>query len=1004
MNEGHLSSLRILVVDDHETVRRSLRSLLSSRANWVVCGEAADGLEAVEKAKALRPNVVLMDISMPGMNGFDATRIIRRELPESKVVIVSQNDPTIVSRHLLEVDAAAYVAKADLSRDLLATIDRLVGHRNTEITSNEPVLNGGENVTESTVSQKGNAVDASIPDGAVSLESILCTEELHRRPSRPPDYEKENRALVALAQALADSPRTVLQTLADTLLDVCRAGSAGISLLTTDRFYWPAIAGSWKSHIGGGTPRDFGPCGDVLDRKTPLLFSHVERRYTYFQPVTPPVEEALLVPFYVGGKAVGTIWVVAHDYDRKFDAEDERIMGSLGKFASSAYQILASLDALKLQITEREKAEASLRLAHQVACVGAFDWNIKTGVNRWTPELETMYGLPVGGFAGTQSAWEQLVHREDRDAAVDAVQRALRDGAFEGEWRVVWPDGSVHWLLGRAFVFQDQAGEPERLVGVNIDVSERKKTEFALQESERRFRAMIDALPAAIYTTDADGRLTHFNPAAVELSGRAPQLGNDRWCVSWKLFHPDGTPLPHEECPMAIALKEGRIVDGVEAIAERPDGKRVWFTPYPRPLRDAEGRIVGGINMLVDITERKRAEGATGLLAAIVDSSDDAIISKTLGGVITSWNTSAEWLFGYTADEAIGQHITLIVPPDRLDEEATILERLQRGERIEHFETVRVRKNGTLLDISLTISPVKDASGRVVGASKVARDITERKRVERALRQSEERLRTLADGLETEVRVRTHELEQRNAEVVQQSEQLRELSNRLLQTQDDERRHIARELHDSAGQIVTALGMNLASITPYTRQHPQLGKAIEDSQELVQQLSKEIRTTSYLLHPPLLDESGLSEAIRWYMQGLTERSALNIDLSISENFGRLPGEMELAVFRIVQECLTNIHRHSDSQTATIRLARTAESVSLEIQDEGKGISAEQLAKIQGQRSGVGITGMRERVRHFGGVLNIQSNDRGTKIRVTFPVATTATAEPESIVQRTGAAG
>ena len=136
------------------------------------------------------------------------------------------------------------------------------------------------------------------------------------------------------------------------------------------------------------------------------------------------------------------------------------------------------------------------------------------------------------------------------------------------------------------------------------------------------------------------------------------------------------------------------------------------------------------------------------------------------------------------------------------------------------------------------------------------------------------------------------------------------------------------------------------------------------------------------------------------MQGLAERSALNIDLSISENFGRLPGEMELAVFRIVQECLTNIHRHSDSQTATIRLSRTAESVSLEIQDEGKGISAEQLAMIQGQRSGVGITGMRERVRHFGGVLNIQSNDRGTKIRVTFPVATT-TAEPESIV---GAAG
>jgi hypothetical protein len=147
---------------------------------------------------------------------------------------------------------------------------------------NAPVPNGGENVIEPTESQKGDAVDTSIPYGEVSLESILCTEELHRRPSRPPDYEKENRALVALAKALADSPRTILQTLADTILEVCQADSAGLSLLTTHdggkRFYWPAIAGRWKPHIGGGTPRDFGPCGDVLDRNIPLLFRHFERR------------------------------------------------------------------------------------------------------------------------------------------------------------------------------------------------------------------------------------------------------------------------------------------------------------------------------------------------------------------------------------------------------------------------------------------------------------------------------------------------------------------------------------------------------------------------------------------------------------------------------------------------------------------------------------------------------------------------------------------------------
>src|SRR6185437_12092386 len=170
------------------------------------------------------------------------------------------------------------------------------------------------------------------------------------------------------------------------------------------------------------------------------------------------------------------------------------------------------------------------------------------------------------------------------------------------------------------------------------------------------------------------------------------------------------------------------------------DGTRFWFVPYPRLLRDEEGRVTGSLNMLVDITDRKGAETANSLLAAIVDSSDDAIISKSLDGIITSWNKSAERLFGYRAKEAIGQNITLIVPSDRLHEEATIIGRLRRGERIDHFETVRRRKDDTLLDVSLTISPVKDSAGRVIGASKVARDITGQKQTAQALRESEERL------------------------------------------------------------------------------------------------------------------------------------------------------------------------------------------------------------------------------------------------------------------------
>lgn len=206
-------------------------------------------------------------------------------------------------------------------------------------------------------------------DDDVPLESIVCTDELNQRPARSPDYETENRALLLLAQTLADSPRTILQTLADTILEVFRAGSAGISLLTKEdggkTFYWPAIAGVWKPHIGGGTPRDFGPCGDVLDCGGPLLFRHFERRYPYLRPVAPLVEECLLVPFYVEGKAVGTIWAIAHDEGRRFDVEDLRQLEHLSRFASAAYQVVESLSASEQREEALRHSNAELELAER---------------------------------------------------------------------------------------------------------------------------------------------------------------------------------------------------------------------------------------------------------------------------------------------------------------------------------------------------------------------------------------------------------------------------------------------------------------------------------------------------------------------------------------------------------------------------------------------------------------------------------------------------------------
>ncbi|HEY9580470.1 MAG TPA: PAS domain S-box protein [Rhizorhapis sp.] len=306
------------------------------------------------------------------------------------------------------------------------------------------------------------------------------------------------------------------------------------------------------------------------------------------------------------------------------------------------------------------------------------------------------------------------------------------------------PDGRRITILINIDPLFDQDGEFTGIVSCFQDISifsrvyealKRRTTDLKgakkkWRDGEQHFRDVLEALPAAIYTTDADGVITYYNAAAVELSGREPTLGHDKWCTTWRLHSTNGAPLPHDECPMAVALKEQRPVTGEEAIAERPDGSRVRFAAYPTPLFDAEGQLSGAVNMLLDVSARHTAEIQAAHLAAVVASSTDAIISKSLNGIVQSWNAGAEQIFGYKAEEMIGQPIIRIIPAELRQEEEEILSKLRRGERIEHFETIRLGKNGERIDISLTVSPVHDKTGKVIGASKVARDIRERKRAE----------------------------------------------------------------------------------------------------------------------------------------------------------------------------------------------------------------------------------------------------------------------------------
>jgi PAS domain S-box-containing protein len=351
--------------------------------------------------------------------------------------------------------------------------------------------------------------EPSIP--AAPLESILCTDELRNRPGRPPDYAKENSALAALVGALADSPATILQTLADKALEVLDADSAGLSLLTKDgrRFYWAAIAGAWHPHLGGGTPRDFGPCGDVLDRNITMLFTHWERRYPYLSSAMPLAEEGLLVPFYVNGKSVGTIWAIAHRNHRKFDSEDQRLLESMGRFASAAYQTVESIEELKSEIAAREKAqtelreltdsleaqvrartqelersEASMAEAQRLSHTGSSYLNVRTGEVLWSPEFFDILGFDPENTKPSYSLHLERVHPDDRSRfqqVRSAAIEAKKD--YNIEYRLLLPSGAIRDVHAIGHCVENKSGDVEYTASV-MDVTQRRLAEEALHTAQ----------------------------------------------------------------------------------------------------------------------------------------------------------------------------------------------------------------------------------------------------------------------------------------------------------------------------------------------------------------------------------------------------------------------------------------------------------------------------------------------------------------------------------------
>jgi PAS domain S-box-containing protein len=349
-----------------------------------------------------------------------------------------------------------------------------------------------------------------------------------------------------------------------------------------------------------------------------------------------------------------------------------------------------------------------------------------------------------------------------------------------------------------------------------------------------------------------------------------------------------------------------------------------------------------------------------------------AIIITDSAGTITYWNPYAEVLYGWRSKDVVGRNILEITVSTEARPEAEMhMAALNSGKPWSGEFQVRC-KDGRFLTALVTLSPLVDEQGSTVGIVGVSQDLSGRKH-------TEEEMRNAHAELERRVLERTGELDRAN-------NSLRDLSARLLHMRDHEGRRLARELHDSVGQLLAAIAMNIAVVKSQVHKLDDAGrKAVAENTRLVEQISDEIRTISHLLHPPLLDELGLGSALQWYVDGFSERSKITVEVTVPPSLGRLSTEIETAIFRIVQECLTNIHRHSGSKTAAIRIVEDDGKILVVAEDSGTGFPPDKLRLTSDGRSGVGFRGMTERIRHLGGDLKIESNRNGTVVTAILPL-------------------